>query len=313
MTTVFESDDVEAAHHMLAEAYGVRKFTANRSHVRVSQDTLGPIGLHQIKFGGVHCLIDGEPLGAYYFAHVRDGRISFRHAGESPVYGPGSVFMAADPQLSYTAEMSDADYGFTILRTEALDRVADSNQKRSNQPVRITAYQPATARHAKLWVDTYTYVRDTVAATDLSDQPLLVSALEQLLAAAALSAFPNTAVLEPTAADRRDAHTTTLQRAIAFIDDNAHRDLSAADIAAASFVTVRALQHAFRRHLQTTPMAYLRDVRLAHVHRELTAADPAGTAVGDVAARWGMHHHSRFTARYKTVYGVTPSETLRRE
>jgi transcriptional regulator GlxA family with amidase domain len=43
-----------------------------------------------------------------------------------------------------------------------------------------------------------------------------------------------------------------------FVDDNAHRDISITDIASAVHVTIRAAQLAFRRHLSTTPTAYLR-------------------------------------------------------
>ncbi|GAA3296409.1 hypothetical protein GCM10020218_079740 [Dactylosporangium vinaceum] len=50
--------------------------------------------------------------------------------------------------------------------------------------------------------------------------------------AAALSVFPNDALREPIIEDRRDAHPATLRRAVAYSDDNAHRDIAVADIAA---------------------------------------------------------------------------------
>jgi len=56
--------------------------------------------------------------------------------------------------------------------------------------------------------------------------------------------------------------TATVRRATAFIEQHAHTDINMADIAAAANVSIRAVQCAFRRHLNTTPMAYLRAVRL---------------------------------------------------
>lgn len=54
-------------------------------------------------------------------------------------------------------------------------------------------------------------------------------------------------------------------------------------IAAAARLSPRALQEAFRRHLDRTPTAYLRDVRLQRAHAELRAAEPEeGTTVTDV-------------------------------
>jgi AraC-like DNA-binding protein len=104
-----------------------------------------------------------------------------------------------------------------------------------------------------------------------------------------------------------------VRRAVAFIDENAHIDITVVDIAAAAFVTIRAVQTAFRRHLDTTPMAYLRRVRLDHAHRELLAANPAHETVTAVAYRWGFPNPARFAAYYRQAYGVPPSRTLRHD
>lgn len=84
------------------------------------------------------------------------------------------------------------------------------------------------------------------------------------------------------------------------------------DIAAAASVTTRSIQLAFQRHLETTPMAYLRRVRLDHAHRQLQAADPARDTVTAVARQWGFSSASRFAAHYRAAYGVPPSHALQR-
>lgn len=103
-----------------------------------------------------------------------------------------------------------------------------------------------------------------------------------------------------------------MQRAIAFLESSVDQDVAVGDIAAAAGVTVRAVQTAFQRHLGTTPMAYLRQLRLAEVRTELLAADPAKLSVTAVAARWGFHHLGRFAAAYREQYGELPSATLGR-
>lgn len=107
------------------------------------------------------------------------------------------------------------------------------------------------------------------------------------------------------------AASETIGRAITFIEERAHDEISVADIAAAAYVTVRAVQLAFRRHLATTPLAYLRQVRLERAHGELLSADPDRTTVTAVAAGWHFTNASRFSAYYRTVYGVPPAQTLR--
>ena len=71
------------------------------------------------------------------------------------------------------------------------------------------------------------------------------------------------------------------------------------------------LQEAFRRHVGTPPLTYLRELRLARVHDELSNSDPWQTSVADVAYRWGFTHLGRFAGAYRERYGVPPSRTLR--
>ena len=107
------------------------------------------------------------------------------------------------------------------------------------------------------------------------------------------------------------AQPQTLRQAIAFIDDNAHLDIRLADIAAAIAVTPRTVQYTFRRHLGTTPLEYLRRVRLHRAHRDLQAADPAVDTVMEIAGRWQFGHPGRFSRAYKETFGNPPSRTLR--
>ncbi|WP_280438179.1 AraC family transcriptional regulator [Nocardia carnea] len=88
---------------------------------------------------------------------------------------------------------------------------------------------------------------------------------------------------------------------------------SVADLARCANVTVRALELGFRKTLNVTPQAFLHQTRMTKAHRDLVAADPGdGTTVTEVAMRWGFAHTGRFAARYREIYGVMPSATLRR-
>jgi transcriptional regulator GlxA family with amidase domain len=84
-----------------------------------------------------------------------------------------------------------------------------------------------------------------------------------------------------------------------------------ADIADAVRVTPRAVQYMFRRHLDITPLQYLRRLRLHCAHQDLLAADPTIDTVAGIAARWGFAHTGRFAALYRQTYGQSPHTTLR--
>ncbi|WP_171075204.1 helix-turn-helix transcriptional regulator [Nonomuraea basaltis] len=113
---------------------------------------------------------------------------------------------------------------------------------------------------------------------------------------------------EPDAASSPAA----LRRAQIYCEEHADECVSLRDIAAAARVSVRTLQHDFRNHLQTTPLAYLRQVRLAHAHADLVRIAQTGgqTTVTEVAMRWGFTHLGRFASLYRETYGRSPSSTL---
>jgi transcriptional regulator GlxA family with amidase domain len=140
--------------------------------------------------------------------------------------------------------------------------------------------------------------------------PLLIGGATRLLAGAMLTAFPHE-ISSPAERLPGPGSTATLRRAMAFIDEFAGSDISAMDIAAGTHVTLRAVQHAFQRHLGTTPMTYLRRVRLERARQELRAASPESTTVTQIANRWGFPSPSRFTAHYRAAYGELPRDTLR--
>lgn len=111
--------------------------------------------------------------------------------------------------------------------------------------------------------------------------------------------------------DPSTAQPVLLRQALAFIHENAHRDITLSDIAASVNVTPRSVQYTFRRHVGLTPLEYLRCLRLNQAHRELQAADPSVDTVMAIAGRWGFGHAGRFSSMYKRTFGTSPSRTLR--
>jgi AraC-like DNA-binding protein len=86
---------------------------------------------------------------------------------------------------------------------------------------------------------------------------------------------------------------------------------SISDIASTLGVSVRGLEAGFREWKQTTPMQYLRQVRLESVRASLLNPS-ASTSVTEVALDNGFVHLARFSAYYRAAFGEYPSETLRR-
>jgi AraC-like DNA-binding protein len=309
----FSTTDAALAIDYLSDAYGT-SFT-----VGGARD--GPLFAHSRLDGGSFALdhlrlplrlnVRQDPFNSLVVVRLGAGRFERECDGVSERFLPGDVFIDAEPSLPSVLRLFDVEGENVMLDLEVLAQVAATSPTRAPGPIRFTGYQPVSPAAAEHWRHTVSYLGEVLANAEAAAQPLIRGNAARLLAATALTTFPNTAVTVPTAQDRHDATSATVRRAIAFIEERAHTDISVADIAAAANVSIRAVQCAFRRDLDTTPMAYLREVRLDHVHRALLTADPSrGATVTDIATRWGFYNHTRFAARYRRTYGVNPRHTL---
>ncbi|MFC3162772.1 helix-turn-helix transcriptional regulator [Ciceribacter thiooxidans] len=77
-------------------------------------------------------------------------------------------------------------------------------------------------------------------------------------------------------------------------------------------VPLERLRSAFLDAVGMPPSLWLRLARLDGARRELldTRSSPGG--VSEIAMRWGFFHLGRFSGMYRTHYGETPVETLKR-
>lgn len=239
-----------------------------------------------------------------------DGRAGYERGKSTERVGPGDLCIGNCPGAHWSAHTHQPHAAITGL-PETLLRDVARGVPGGARPWRLLDHEPIPGG-VGLWRTTAAYV-DTLLADPTAHAPLLIGSVARLLAATALTVFPNTAWPDPGAIDdRRDGHSATVDRAIAFIEADPGRDITVVDIAAAARVTPRAVQYAFQRHLGMTPMAYLRRIRLEAAHQDLRDADPAGgTTVTTVANRWGFAHLGRFATAYRTAYGHSPSHTLR--
>jgi AraC-like DNA-binding protein/tetratricopeptide (TPR) repeat protein len=85
-----------------------------------------------------------------------------------------------------------------------------------------------------------------------------------------------------------------------------------AELANIAGVSGRTLQRQFLRFLGKSPVSVLRDIGFDRARRELLCAGPQ-TRITDVALACGFSHCGRFAVEYRTRYGETPSQTLKRQ
>ncbi|BFU46329.1 hypothetical protein KRMM14A1004_45660 [Krasilnikovia sp. MM14-A1004] len=226
-------------------------------------------------------------------------------------FGPGDLFLQADTDRPCHLRQESFLGSLVGLAPQAIAEAARNRPEDPLPPLCFTARRPAHPADAGRWLHVVDYVSDSLNnSPEFITHPLMIGPLTRLLAAAVLTTFPNTCTPEPCYQDRTDATPAALTRATAFIDANADLDISLIDIARAAHVSVHAVRRAFRRHLDTTPMAFLRRVRLDRAHQQLRDLMPGDRAtLADIAAHWGYPDISRFTADYHRAYGRPPGRT----
>src|SRR5262249_45129147 len=96
------------------------------------------------------------------------------------------------------------------------------------------------------------------------------------------------------------------------IEAEPYLPLTVPSLARRSHTSAHALQEGFRRHRDTSPMAYLREVRLCRAHQTLLESDPSTVTVASVASQWGFTNPGRFAAVHAARYGETPVTILHR-
>ena len=97
-----------------------------------------------------------------------------------------------------------------------------------------------------------------------------------------------------------------------YIHEHLDEPITPDDIASFANMSTRSLFTAFQANLDTTPMRYVKDLRLERVRDALTKADPTAISVATVAMDHGFQHLGHFCADYKARFAERPSDTLHR-
>ena len=310
----FASTSAEEVEDYIARMYVGNRITFGVSHgpagFSASYADAGPIAADKVA-----CSIDysgsTEPWDSFCSWVLDRGQAHvWTSQGELRLTAGDTVAYPLGVRLDF--EMLHAADRVVRLPLERLDQAAESLGVPRGQ-LRWEGGLPVSAGMARYWRHLLGLVNGALMEPEsLVHAPLLLEELTQLTALAALHTFPNSLLTSNYTPGPGKAAPAVVRRAVAHIEANANRPLSLDEIAQAAGVGTRALQSAFRRHLDTTPLAYLRRVRLEHARRDLQAAERhQGATVAAIARRWGFAKPSRFAADYHAAFGELPSHTLR--
>jgi AraC-like DNA-binding protein len=264
---------------------------------------------------GAETLVAPEPLSSYLLVcQLTEGRVRVLSPGREERDVAAGQLYVLDPYRSFKVHWQPGARMVTIrLPRDLVERAAaDSLGVDGQVKARFTLGPAISPEAGKSWWR----VADTLQREVMEGGIAMTSRLVATnLAQTAAATLVETHRLVTDGVDSRRpgvvAHAA-VRRAVLYMEEHAHEPLTLREVAAAARLSPRALQEAFRRHLDTTPLAYLRDIRLVRAHGDLAAgtSDPRVTVTG-VAYQWGFTNLGRFSALYQQRYGRPPSGTLR--
>ncbi|MCP3802683.1 AraC family transcriptional regulator [Allokutzneria sp. A3M-2-11 16] len=314
--TLFRTRDLDAFREQITRSFCPHRVDligpGARLDARQHGMQLGRVALHHIDYGA-RVRVRAEAIDGFFAVQIPQAGSGVIRCGQR------EVVMSVD-RGSVPGPTDDVDMvldGGTPQLVVRLDREAVESrlhQLLGRPPRGVLRFDlgvDLTRPEVRAWLAQLRWARAELER-GATPSPLVAEHLEQSLITGLLLAQRSN-FSEALHADQAASMPRTVRRAVDIIEGHAAEPLTVEDLAEAVGVGVRALQGGFRRHLDTTPMAYLREVRLTKVHDELRAADPNSViTVTEVASRWGFWHPGRFAAAYRQRYGETPSATLQR-
>jgi AraC-like DNA-binding protein len=309
----FSTDQEDEAEDFIGRMFvGNRmRFLGRASVARFqSESAIGPVICADRVRSTVDYRAETDPFDYFVFLSVGSGRLhvtgdrseAFVQAGQHCVLPTG---VALDLRI-HAIDVAGLRVPAELLRTAATDHGLE------DRPVRFDSLSPVSTSMARYWSAVMGLAHNTLLTDDaVAGHPLLVAEITHTVGIAALHTFPSSIMTRQAEPASGRVEASALRRAIAFIEENAHRPITLSDVAGAAGISARGLQFAFARHRDTTPMQHLRLVRLSGAHRDLQFADPQrGATVEQIARRWGFASPSRFAHYYRDAYGVPPHQTL---
>ncbi|MET0886869.1 MAG: AraC family transcriptional regulator [Mycetocola sp.] len=313
---VASSSDVDRAREALSEVFLPVEFPSGRNSTTFAMQlnalTVGPLTFGYMRFRDA-VRIDTAEAENYHIDIPIGGRATMRAGLGAPIYGtrqtagifmPGrTVEIASDEGFAQLSLMIPRDH----LQLEVQNLLGHDLTRPLEFSGEIDLMTPGaqTMMQALRMIDEASHQDGGLLA-----HPLAAQRLEQVLMHSLLFAQPHnhSAAL---AGPSLSAGVQPVSQAVELLRNSPADPWTVTGLAAAVSVSVRSLQEGFRRSLDTTPMAYLRRLRLEKVREELLAASAGTVSVTEVAARWGFVHLGRFAAAYRSEFSERPSDTLR--
>lgn len=273
---------------------------------------IGPVAVAELIVGSDISIERGHLCNSYRVLVPQSGHAVSVYRDLAVTAGLGTAAVLA-PE-GQTAAHWAAGTRLTAVRFDRCivdDALSDALGQQIASQIDFVPVMPLSSAVTQSWVSMLVlFTKQLFSPDNLINQPLVGTPFVESLVRGFLLAA-NHPHRDALTGDAKYIAPQAIRTAIEIIEEEAHLPLTLSSIAARSHVSVRSLQQGFQRHLDTSPMAYLREVRLRKAHQTLLESNPSTVTVASVAYRWGFTNLGRFASAHATRYGEAPSATLR--
>jgi AraC-like DNA-binding protein len=273
---------------------------------------IGPVAVAELIAGSEISIQRGQLCNSYRVFVPQSGHVVSVHQGSPVMAGPGTAAVLA-PE-GHTASEWAAGTRMIALRFDRCvvdDALSDAIGRQVTSQIDFAPVMPISSAVTQSWVNMLVlFTKQLLRPDNLLNRPLVGLPFVDSLVRGLLLAtkHPHRDALSR---DEKSVGPHAIRTAIEIIEQEAHLPLTLSSIAARSHASVRSLQQGFQHHLGTSPMSYLREVRLRRAHQTLLESDPSTVTVASVAHQWGFTNLGRFASAHAKRYGEPPSVTLR--
>ena len=313
---VVHSSDIECARAGLTDAFLPVELSLRRQSpgvdVRLNVVKVGRITAGYLRFGDAVRIRTADAVNYHVDIPVAGSTVA-RAGLRDPVYSSpqtAAVFMPFTP-ADLDCDGECAQLCVMLPRMDVQMEVENLLGRPITSPVDFAPALDLTDSRGAAFIQVLRLVDLEARRPDgLLGHRLAVQRIEQMLIDVLILSQPHN-YSDSILAGQPAVGVRPISRAVELLRSNPGHPWTAGELAAAISVSTRSLHDGFRRSIGTSPMAYLRELRLHAVHDELALAEPDSVTVTEAAARWGFVHLGRFAATYRRQFAELPSTTLR--
>ncbi|ATE62568.1 AraC family transcriptional regulator [Thauera sinica] len=312
---LFQLDDTDSVRERVGQVFKPHDLAPLRTGERVNafmhHVRRGRLSLSRLEYGtGVK--IDPGRLDSFYLVQIPVRGSAFIHCGGHRFESRPGLASLVSPglPLSMRWEGGAPQIVLRIDRDQMLFHCRQHLGGECERPPEFCPELDLTRSGGAYFAQLLGLLMDAVAQPDHPlHQPLVLKQFESSLINALLYGVPSTVSELLAGGTGKAASPYYVKRAEEYIRAHLNEPLSIELLAEHAGASVRTLFAGFRNACGTSPMSFLRNLRLDQVRAELAGGERV--SVSEIAYKWGFNHLGRFAREYKRRFGESPSATLR--